>query len=205
MTDFVISKYKEDISWVSDIKKSNLFIYNKNEEENSYIKLPNIGREAHTYLYHIVNNYENLSDYTCFLQGNPYEKFKGNLNCDIKSIENWNSVGFNSLFYILFCDLSGHPHHVGLEVDKIIFDKYFINKPNILEFSVGALFIVDKESILNRKKEFYEKLILEFYREDIDNMYTQGGGGTPGNKMPWVMERVWKYIFDSKYKTNFDR
>ena len=31
-------------------------------------KLQNIGREGETYLHHIINNYEKLSDYTLFIQ-----------------------------------------------------------------------------------------------------------------------------------------
>jgi hypothetical protein len=66
--EIVVSRYSENISWA---KKYNNFItlYNKGDDliENS-IRLNNIGREAHSYLYHIVNNYNNLAEYTCFLQ-----------------------------------------------------------------------------------------------------------------------------------------
>jgi len=80
--EFVIARYKENIDWLlpyldCDIK---ITIYNKNDDiHDSYIKnidkrfniidLPNIGNEAHTYLYHIVNNYNNLADINFFLQG----------------------------------------------------------------------------------------------------------------------------------------
>ena len=33
------------------------------------IPLPNVGRESHTYLTHIVTQYDDLSDYTIFFQG----------------------------------------------------------------------------------------------------------------------------------------
>jgi hypothetical protein len=33
MTDFVIAKYKEDISWVKNIKNSRVFIYDKSGEK----------------------------------------------------------------------------------------------------------------------------------------------------------------------------
>lgn len=204
MTDFVIAKYKEDISWVKNIKNSRVFIYDKSGDNDVYINLPNIGREAHTYLKHIINNYENLSDFTCFLQGNPYDNYKGNLKIELKDLENWNMIGFYPLSYVFISDLDGNPHHPGLDIDRIVFQKYFINKPNHLEFSVGALFIVDKKSILLRKKGFYESLLEEFNRDDIDNSLTNGGAGTPGNRMPWIMERVWKYIFDPNFKTKFD-
>jgi hypothetical protein len=30
--------------------------------------LPNVGREGHSYLWHVVNNYDNLADWTVFSQ-----------------------------------------------------------------------------------------------------------------------------------------
>ncbi|MGL1148113.1 hypothetical protein ACSTLH_00765, partial [Vibrio parahaemolyticus] len=35
--------------------------------------LPNVGREAHTWIHHIIERYETLSPYTLFLQGNPLD------------------------------------------------------------------------------------------------------------------------------------
>jgi hypothetical protein len=72
----VIARYKEDIEWAlayNDIA----IIYNKGDNINlpfnKIIKLQNIGREGHTYLYHIIKNYNNLSDRTIFTQGSPFE------------------------------------------------------------------------------------------------------------------------------------
>lgn len=73
--EIVIARYKADISW-SDMYKSIRTIYDKgwaNEnitkiKDESLIKLPNIGRESHTYLHHIVYNYDDLADVTVFTQ-----------------------------------------------------------------------------------------------------------------------------------------
>ena len=73
-TRLVITKYKEDISWINKIKNHNITVYDKSEfPVKDSIKLPNVGRECHTFLYHIVKNYDNLDDITVFLQGNPFE------------------------------------------------------------------------------------------------------------------------------------
>ena len=67
--EICVSKYKEDTLWLSQlsplIKQT---IYNKFDKKGSN-PLPNVGREAHTYLHHIVENYDNLSDLTVFAQG----------------------------------------------------------------------------------------------------------------------------------------
>jgi len=70
--EIVIARYNEDLSWLRKIpKKIKITIYNKGLDDINIqsIKLPNIGRESHTYLYHIINNYDNLADKTIFCQG----------------------------------------------------------------------------------------------------------------------------------------
>ena len=72
----VVARYNESIDWT---KFYNCIIYNKGDPiENTntttnVTTLPNVGREGHTYLHHIINNYDTLSDYTMFLQGNPFD------------------------------------------------------------------------------------------------------------------------------------
>jgi hypothetical protein len=68
----VVARYNEDVSFLNNYKDITI-IYNKGKDDLNHdfniIKLPNIGRESHTYLYHIINNYDNLADKTIFFQG----------------------------------------------------------------------------------------------------------------------------------------
>jgi len=72
-TEIVIARYNENLDWLKSIPKTiKITIYNKGNENNinyPFIKLPNIGRESHTYLYHIIHNYNQLADQTIFCQG----------------------------------------------------------------------------------------------------------------------------------------
>jgi hypothetical protein len=80
--DIVVSRYNEDITWLNQdkISKYPVYLYNKGPNMydgqinnlKKYEKLKNVGRESHTYLYHIINNYDNLSDVTVFLPGSTY-------------------------------------------------------------------------------------------------------------------------------------
>ena len=75
-TEIVVARYSENLDWLKKIKKSKdikITVYNKGKDDIDFpfIKLPNIGRESHTYLYHIINNYDNLADQTIFCQGDP--------------------------------------------------------------------------------------------------------------------------------------
>jgi hypothetical protein len=78
--EFVISRYNENLEWLNEDFFSNndipIIVYNKGINDNINIKkeykiinLENVGRESHTYLYHIINNYDNLADTTIFLPG----------------------------------------------------------------------------------------------------------------------------------------
>ncbi len=68
--DVVVARYKEDISWVPKDDKLNVIVYNKGPDDvKGAIPLKNIGRDAHTYLTHIVNNYHALADVTIFIPG----------------------------------------------------------------------------------------------------------------------------------------
>ncbi len=83
--DIIISRYNEDLSWTME-SPFNLFqyiVYNKGNNENfnktnvkQTINIENVGKNDHTYLYHITNNYDNLSNIIVF--------FPGSLNLDYK-------------------------------------------------------------------------------------------------------------------------
>ena len=74
MRTLVVTRYDENLSWIDNIE-DDIVIYNKGFPLLPYEfkELPNIGREADSMLYHIVNNYHNLSDELVFLQGDPFD------------------------------------------------------------------------------------------------------------------------------------
>lgn len=95
--NYIIARYNEDIRWTRYLQYYNnnvdddravVFIYNKGlpniTSHNQIINLPNIGREGHTYLYHIVNNYNSPAKKSVFLQGDPFphSPFIMELLCD---------------------------------------------------------------------------------------------------------------------------
>lgn len=100
--DIVVAHYNEDLMWMCNplISKAiqhapmetTIYIYNKGPDIPSkdmeklrqcfpstvfvVIQLPNVGRETHTYFYHIISRYHNLADMTCFLPGSGDTSFK---------------------------------------------------------------------------------------------------------------------------------
>ena len=70
----IISRYNEDLDWLNEHKDFKILVYNKGKKilKNNSFKvkeLKNVGRESHTWLYHIVHNYNKLNNINIFLQG----------------------------------------------------------------------------------------------------------------------------------------
>jgi len=71
----VVAHHAEDLKWVKEAREAtptaSFIVYTKGPkiDETTTEVLPNVGRESHTYLHHIVNNYDNLAPWTVFMQG----------------------------------------------------------------------------------------------------------------------------------------
>jgi hypothetical protein len=83
--DIVIARYNEDLKWMleSPFNQYKYIVYNKGDNDDfekinvkRIINLPNVGKCDHTYLYHIISNYNNLSEITVFLPGSVDLKYK---------------------------------------------------------------------------------------------------------------------------------
>ena len=79
--EIVIAHYNEKFDWVKPIANHS-HVYHKGREMRppplqlyAWDKLPNVGREFHTYLYHIINNYDTLPEITVFVQGEGLNLF----------------------------------------------------------------------------------------------------------------------------------
>ena len=147
------------------------------------INLDNVGRCDHTYLYHIINNYDNLTDITIFLPGS------GNMGAKLNKIKNLiqfikkhNSAIFLSNeqytnvkddLYNFTLDYWSASHGQNrdinpeskLEISKIRpFGKWYecyFNDIHIHHVSYWGIFSVDKRDILQHSKEYYESLIVQ--------------------------------------------
>jgi hypothetical protein len=69
----VVAHHNENLEWLEGVAKD-CIVYAKGSPPASNLNLtvhhlPNIGREGHTYLHHIITNYDHLADVTLFVQG----------------------------------------------------------------------------------------------------------------------------------------
>ena len=183
----VVSRYKEDLEWTKQF--SNVIVYNKGTMltgDFNQIMLTNVGREGHTYYKHICDNYDNLADYTIFLQGNPFDH-SPNIISNLNNYFNKKDLNIDFEFLsesILNSNLRICPHHKGLPLIKV-YELLFDEKKEDMNFhfGAGAQFIVSKQKILQRPKEFYIKIV-EMLDKDINPI--EG----------FVIERFHKLIFN---------
>lgn len=105
--NIIVSRYNEDLEWINEypFNQFQYIVYNKGINDDfcknnvtQIINLPNVGRESHTYLYHIVNNYNNLSDILIFFPGSlniTHKKEKS-----IKILNNIISNNYTNAYFI---------------------------------------------------------------------------------------------------------
>jgi len=219
--DIVISRYNENLEWLKEIneEKFNIIVYNKGINDN-FIKLPNmtiinldnVGRESHTYLYHIINNYNNLADITIFLPGscdmqhkyNKMKKLLNFINLKNKAIliydfkyENVKNVLYN--FTIENYQGTNQQNkeinpEFKLELSEIRpygkWFKHYFNDIIIQHITYCSIFSVDKKDILQHSKEYYENLI-----KQLNN--------SSNSEAIHYFERSWEAVFYPMNNTLF--
>ncbi|CAO5679856.1 MAG: hypothetical protein NEHIOOID_00246 [Holosporales bacterium] len=214
--EIVIARYKEDLSWIKDyfpIEK--VTVYNKGGDvldlgkNVKVVPVENVGREAQTYVFHIVKNYKNLRGNIVFLQGNPFDHGGKRFLDNIKnkkvfySYYSKNIIGSNENVYDMFKVFKESEKSLTPEALKntswknTTFSENYKTLTDFLKYhdifikdmsrkiivSYGAQFMVAREKILSRSIEFYKKLLstLSSANAPIEGHY---------------LERTWELVFD---------
>tara|TARA_Y100001968_G_scaffold331882_1_gene388079 strand:+ start:856 stop:1563 length:708 start_codon:yes stop_codon:yes gene_type:complete len=205
-TQIIIARYKEDLSWLdpycSDYK---ITVYNKGPELSNHkftklLELPNVGRESHTYLYHIVKNYNTLDKYLIFLQGRIDDLYPITFSDPNDYIQKIKKYGYAVRRLALLGPLHWKDN-LGIELDqkyKSEWNRYRIKRSNLgfREFSksffpqipwlvatsYGGCFGVSRERVLTHPKSFYLKLL---------NILNNSSNPIEGH----YLERLWCYLF----------
>lgn len=161
----VVSRYNENVEWTRLFK--NVIIYNKGAPLGNGFNerfLPNVGREGHTFYKHICENYDNLCDYTAFLQGNPFDHERNIIQILLDYEKNPPS-GFQHLASSIF--------HTTIDEEKRTYPNHFQNLQEGYKhvfgfypcenceciFGAGGQFICSRENILKNDKSFYDNIV----------------------------------------------
>ncbi len=185
MRGIVVAKYKEDIKWVESLRPMfNIYIYNKDESNANveYIHLDNVGREQHTFLYHIVTNYDNLDEVTIFAQGDPDPHGGIDTNIKCNSFVSYGVMRPNSGDEgSLSRDASFWPQAVNIGVCKKICDIIGVELKEHVIYGAGGMFAATKETIHKHPKSIYEELLQLSISEP---------------SFAWAMERLVPRVFN---------
>ena len=178
---FCISHFNGDIEWISQIDKNNYIVYNKSGEklpkEINHVNIRNLGYNLYSYLKFIIDNYNDLPETIVFCKDNIFRRhiefdlfknlLKRNTFTSIEENKHKNEFpivlktsdsGFteiNSSWYrnkyprLFFKDFNYFYQYIFRNVEKPLF----------VRFAPGANYIVPKNNILLRSKNFYKNLL----------------------------------------------
>ncbi|WP_432738677.1 DUF3431 domain-containing protein [Maridesulfovibrio sp. FT414] len=207
----VIARYSEDISWLAELDCPSV-VYNKGTGPvEGAVVLPNIGRESHTYLTHIVRNYPDFPEFVVFLQGSPFFHMEEGADCRTlnaliaEHVER--RVPFKGFaWFRMVCDRLGRPHQMAdpskkgrwpgwgkdIPVGKV-FERMFgqAAPERFIASAATGLFIVRRDRILVRPLSFYENGLSIIESDPLDAENT-------GH----AFERLWQIVFNGSSNLN---
>jgi hypothetical protein len=195
--EIVIARYQEDVSWADG---RSAIIYNKGLTVQTNAKqflLPNVGREAHTYLHHIIHSWHHLADTTLFTQAGLDHVPPG-----VRLEQFFDPVADMVVPRLVDCrewGPDGRIAHFGIWKEKINrgqmlsgqlplvawFRTYLdldLEALGSVLYAPGAIIAVKKQCILRRSLEFYKGLLatVAHHSDPEEGHY---------------LERAWLYVF----------
>lgn len=175
MPELVVARYTEDLSWLRKRPAGlRVTVYDKSPDASAgpdAIRLPNLGREAHTYLHHLISRYDTLAEWTVFCQGKPFDHafdFKKTLRTMTES-EPAPLPGFNWLGHLidtddnrgdrLFRPWSKNEDGRGLDLLGFHRALFGTDGPELYTFVLGAQFAVHRDVVRRQPLAFYERAL----------------------------------------------
>lgn len=165
--ELVVARHNEDLAWLRRVPSDfRVTVYNKGHELPHAEPLPNIGREAHTYLHHLAERYGTLADVTVFVQGHPFDHAP-DLHDRLRALaEGRDSVAdFHWLGFLADTDdafgrrlfVPWSKNHARAELQLGDFHRQLFGErgPELYRFFVGAQFAVTRDVARNRTADFY--------------------------------------------------
>ena len=197
MFDIVVSKYNRNVDWankfreINGIEIRNILIYEKEKPENKYNIPVNKGNEASVYLKYIIDNYENLPEFTFFVHDEEYSwHHGGSLLNKLRE-----AIMSNKLYYnvndkcILGNIITNEWYNEILEWYNTYIEKYIpMNSLPNKDWTNGhrgsAQFLVHKSIILKLPKDFYLDLYIWIITTNLSSSKS-------GRFMEWTWHLFW--------------
>jgi len=161
--DLVIARFSENLDWLQDLCQKKLidriFVYNKGGPLSlpplnipvSVEQRPNVGLDIETYLNHIFKCYNDLGDYTLFLQGTP-QRHTANLISKLLAFKMHPSLQ-SKLF--IFSDWIAYDTEQNNPRWAIVYRYLFYGTAIDMTYGSGAQYLVSNGAIRFRSQAFY--------------------------------------------------
>ncbi len=180
--ELVVARHEEDLRWLRRVPDSiRITIYNKGTNPAlphglearvglRVMTLPNLGREAHSYLTHLVECRDALAPVTVFCQGHPFDHAP-DFHDRLKALAEGGESPSSFLWYgfleetddawgrRLFVPWSKNHDRRELSTGKLYKDLFAEPSPQFFHFRGGAQFAVACEAVLQRSGAFYEQAL----------------------------------------------
>lgn len=222
--DLVIARYKENLCWLDNSVRIlqekgynvTVYLYDKGDHppvistELWYETLPNVGRESHTYLHHIITHldlyHSEPEHYVVFLQGSfmdhaslfyqgfssPHELIEAfiidaisNRCASLKWATTHEDVGWNAAHWNF--RIAMHSGRVLSPLVNMPFGQWFVRnvyhvfpQNALLRWWVSALFCASSKLLVKRPRKYFENLEQQLLHLDPE--------------VGHFMERSWVYI-----------
>jgi hypothetical protein len=165
--ELVVARHTEDLVWLRRVPREfRITVYDKGDGSSGGIRLPNIGREAHTYLHHLASRRDSLAAVTVFVQGHPFDHAP-DLHQRLKalagggeSVADFRWLGFlaetdDARGRRLLVPWSKNPAREELDLDRFHQRLFGTPGPADYRFFVGGQFVVTQTAALSRDADFY--------------------------------------------------
>lgn len=195
--EVVVARFRECTAWTRNVPCGvRVTVYDKGGGGGDDVgvvplPLPNVGREAHTYLWHIVQRYESLAPVTVFCQGHPFDHAH-DLHRVLRGIAS-GGQGVRDFLWLgfiidtddvrgrrLFVPWGGNPE--GRELPLGAVHEALLGEacPGRVRFYPGGQFAVTSGCVRSRPKAFYERALELAAADDLH---------------AHCFERIWDRVF----------
>lgn len=162
----IVAKYEENTAWA---ERYDSFVVEKG------VHIKNVGREPASFLWYILEHYDELEGNYVFLQGNPYDHCP-ELDTEIGStVTEFKHLGTK----LLHSKYNGHPHDNGFHMGEPM-NIMGLTPLDSYPFVAGGQFITTAEQLKKYTKQQYKDLLL-YCVERPKNCY--------------ALERIWETLY----------
>jgi hypothetical protein len=212
--EIVVARCGEDVAWVDALRAHGfrVTVYDKTPAARGgalagAVPLANVGREADTWLHHLVERYETLTDVTIFLQGDPFPHFAPHLRhaatlpaalAALAALAH-GVAGKKGVPALVDAYTEPHGCH-GLPAVAHLRRLGLVREADLppgarVHFAAGAQYAVPAAALRARPVELYRRLRDMVRASAVTTVPSCGTPYLEDAVDPWTIERMWLYIF----------